>query len=153
MWTEKQLKNLTLPTSLSEFEKFYNQKNQINPKVVMYGNTSKDQGSFNRTNLQLTKKLLGGKRSHNLTLPSALGDFQMFYNMHDNKHIGLIQFGYTKTFPGWLCDVLIKVNVTDILKLLTVKLVRNAQIRGGQYNINTQILNLIGWFCGLVYGV
>jgi len=112
----------------------------------MYGNTNKEQGSFNRTNLQLTKKLLGGKRSHNLTLPSALGDFQMFYNMHANKHLGVIQFGYTKTFPGWLCDVLIKVNVTSILKILT-------EIRGGQCNINTQILNLIGWFCGLVYGV
>lgn len=145
---------MTLPTSLSEFEKFYNQKNQINPKVVMYGNTNKDQGSFNRTNLQLTKKLLGGKRSHNLTLPSALGDFQMFYNMHANKHLGVIQFGYTKKFPGWLCDVLIKVNVTSNLKkILNVKPVRNAQIPGGQCNINTPILNLIGWFCGLVYGV
>lgn len=108
---EKQLKNLTLPTSLSEFEKFYNQKKQISPKVVMYGNTNKDQGSFNRTNHQLTKKLLGGKRSHSITLRSALGDFQM----HANKHVGVIQFGYTKKFPGWLCDVLIKVNQYSIL--------------------------------------
>ncbi|XP_076114642.1 alpha-1,3-mannosyl-glycoprotein 4-beta-N-acetylglucosaminyltransferase C-like isoform X1 [Mytilus galloprovincialis] len=98
----KEMKNLSLPSPLTEFQKFYNNHNAVDKKVVMYGQSTRDQGWFNRTYLQLMKKKISGTELKNLTLPSALVDFERFYNTHSNIDNSVVQYGNFTNRQGYL---------------------------------------------------
>lgn len=100
----KEMKNLSLPSPLTEFQKFYNNHNAVDKKVVMYGQSTRDQGWFNRTYLQLMKKKISGTELKNLTLPSALVDFERFYNTHSNIDNSVVQYGNFTNRQGWFLE-------------------------------------------------
>ncbi|XP_071151641.1 alpha-1,3-mannosyl-glycoprotein 4-beta-N-acetylglucosaminyltransferase C-like isoform X1 [Mytilus edulis] len=69
----KEMKNLSLPSPLTEFQKFYNNHNAVDKKVVMYGQSKRDQG-YLTIGIPTVKRRLNGDHYMYTTLNSLISN-------------------------------------------------------------------------------
>lgn len=98
----KDMKNISLPSSLKNFQQFYNKKSQVDPVAIMRGKTPKKPGWFNNSFLNELKTKSRTLDRMKLKLPTSLCGFEKFFNVRYKIDPSVLQYGFFRNKTGLL---------------------------------------------------